>query len=279
MSKWSTGWRSRAESDRGPPKGRSKITALLKHLARAGDEFENRKRNAVSKSVEIDVVYTDHSRAFDRLDHGIPLTKLNLAEAYTIFVKVLELSLFENTADESLLGARPRKLRLKVKCTAVNPQTQPQTSQHKSKWTTGIIDTRRSPIKLLASSCEGNIGHIFHRRRKAWAVWATAHGLAVQRASRVTAKKGLEKYTLPTLSLGLAPPLNVPVLVDNAIEATFSTGSYCKIRQPHFTDDPFARWRCVLSAPGVDPAPGEKSHLYPPAGGDAADREQTFLLL
>ncbi|GBP85728.1 hypothetical protein EVAR_69989_1 [Eumeta japonica] len=39
---------------------------------------------------------------------------------------------------------------------------------------------------------DGRVGQMFNsvsqRRRKAWAVWATAHGLAVQRASRLTVK-------------------------------------------------------------------------------------------
>ncbi|GBP32262.1 hypothetical protein EVAR_86094_1 [Eumeta japonica] len=113
------------------------------------------------------------------------------------------------------------------------------------------------------------------QRRKAWAVWATAHGLAVQRASRLTVKnkfvwkihgdvitnslspllldvcdsgncpvpsalgskaqgiftvgttgadvdEGLAKYTLPTLSLGLAPPLSTRSMSTRARKAILS---------------------------------------------------------
>ncbi|GBP87022.1 hypothetical protein EVAR_63984_1 [Eumeta japonica] len=45
----------------------------------------------------------------------------------------------------------------------------------------------------------GRAGNPRSRRRKAWAVWATACGLAVQRASRLTTKNKFVKVSIMIL--------------------------------------------------------------------------------
>ncbi|GBP49839.1 hypothetical protein EVAR_83788_1 [Eumeta japonica] len=47
---------------------------------------------------------------------------------------------------------------------------------------------KRGLANLMSPTSTSGVAPLLFRRRKAWAVWATAHGLAVQRASRLTVK-------------------------------------------------------------------------------------------